>query len=65
MRGVSIGDDSARAIGQYGTPSTVVYEATVVCYEYYFQDQDDDDYRFAIEVSRSGKIEALIIEKQK
>lgn len=65
MRGVSVGDDSARAIGQYGTPSTVVYEAAGVCYEYYFQDQDDDDYRFAIEVSRSGKIEALIIEKQK
>lgn len=65
MRGISVGDDSARAIGQYGTPDTVVYNQDGVCYEYFFKDQEDDSYRFAIEISADGIVKALIIEKMK
>lgn len=65
MRGISVGDDSARAIGQYGTPDTVVYGDGSVCYEYFFRDQKDDTYRFAIEISPAGIVQAMIIERLK
>lgn len=65
MRGVSVGDNSARAIGQYGTPDTAVYSDAGVCYEYFLRDQKDDDYRFAIESSKEGIIKGLIIERLK
>lgn len=63
MRGVSVGDSSARAIGQYGSPDTVIYEDAGVCYEYFFKDQKEDPYRFAIEINAEGLVKALIIEK--
>lgn len=65
MRGISVGDNSARAIGQYGTPDTAVYSDTGVCYEYFFRDEKDDEYRFAIEIGKEGTVKGLIIEKVK
>lgn len=62
MRGVSIGDDSERVVGQYGVPATVIYGDDENIYEYYFEDQDDKEYYFAVKIDKAGIVTSWVIE---
>lgn len=63
MRGLSVGDDSDRVVGQYGTPTTVVYGEDKNIYEYYFEDQHEDEYYFAASVDKTGAVTSWIVKK--
>lgn len=64
MRGVSVGDDSARVVGQYGLPDGVVYGNDGVRYEYFFKDSHKDDYCFYVDIAKNGRVAALVLEKE-
>lgn len=63
MRGVSVGDASSRAVGQYGVPDSVIYKNKGTVYEYYFEDEKSDEYSFSVDVNRDGIITGLTLEK--
>ena len=65
MRGVSIGDSAGRAVGQYGLPDAVVYAADNTTYEYFWQDDKEQQLRFALEVDKQSRVTAFILEKLK
>lgn len=62
MRGVSVGDDSERVVGQYGVPATVVYTDDNSIYEYYFEDSKGDEYYFAVNIDKTGTVSSWIVE---
>ena len=65
MRGVSIGDSSARVVGQYGVPGGVIYKDGKTRYEYFFKDEHKDDYYFYVDIDKAGKVAALVLEKER
>lgn len=62
MRGVSVGDAAGRAVGQYGLPDAVVYDAQKTTYEYLWQDAAGQELRFALEVGTDSRVQAIILE---
>ena len=68
MRGVSVGDNAARAVGQYGVPDAVVYGAGVTgktIYEYFLPTENKKQrLRFALDVDKDSRVQAIILELQ-
>lgn len=62
MRGVSVGDSAGRAVGQYGLPDAVVYDAQTTTYEYLWQDTVGRDLRFALEIGTDSRVQAIVLE---
>lgn len=60
MRGVSVGDSNGRAIGQYGMPDGVVYEADYIGYEYRLM--ENEPCRFVIGIDNNNIIQKFIME---
>ena len=68
MRGVSVGDSAARAVGQYGVPDAVVYGAGITgktIYEYFLPTENKKQrLRFALDVDKDSRVQAIILELQ-
>lgn len=68
MRGVSVGDNAARAVGQYGVPDAVVYGAGITgktIYEYFLPTENKKQrLRFALDVDKDSRVQAIILELQ-
>ncbi len=62
MRGVSIGDSAGRAVGQYGLPDAVVYEAEITAYEYFWYNNSKQHLRFALIIDKNSKVAAFELE---
>ncbi len=62
MRGVSVGDSAGRAVGQYGLPDAVVYDAHKTTYEYLWQDAAGQSMRFALDIGTDSRVQAVILE---
>lgn len=62
MRGVSVGDSAGRAVGQYGLPDAVVYDAQKTTYEYLWQDAAGQELRFALEIGTDSSVQAIVLE---
>ena len=62
MRGVSVGDSAARAVGQYGLPDAVVYADGVTTYEYFLPQDKKRQLRFALEINTASCVQAIILE---
>lgn len=62
MRGVSVGDSAGRAVGQYGLPDAVVYDAQTTTYEYLWQDTVGRELRFALEIGTDSRVQAIVLE---
>ena len=62
MRGVSVGDSAARAVGQYGLPDAVVYNGAVTTYEYFLPQDKKQQLRFALEINAASHVQAIILE---
>lgn len=65
MRGVSVGDSAARAVGQYGVPDTVVYGAGIsgkTIYEYFLPAEKKQALRFALEIDSQSRVQGIILE---
>lgn len=63
MRGVSVGDNAARAVGQYGEPDAVTYGDGGVCYEYFWQDGKEQPLRFALYVNQESRVTGILLER--
>lgn len=64
MRGISTGDASYRVTGQYGSPRSVVYTDDGIIYEYSFEDEKDDLYKFSVYVNKDSIVTKLVLEKE-
>ena len=68
MRGVSVGDSAARAVGQYGVPDAVVYGAGITgktIYEYFLPTENEkQQLRFALDIDKDSRVQAIILELQ-
>lgn len=62
MRGVSIGDSAGRAVGQYGLPDAVVYEAETTAYEYFWYNDCKQHLRFTLIIDKNSKVIAFGLE---
>lgn len=62
MRGVSVGDSAARAVGQYGLPDAVVYAEGVTTYEYFLPQDKKQQLRFALEINAASRVQTIILE---
>lgn len=66
MRGVSVGDSAARAVGQYGLPDAVVYGAGIAgsktIYEYFLPTEQKQTLRFALEIDSKSRVQGIILE---
>lgn len=63
MRGISVGDNAGRAVGQYGLPDGVIYNADSVVYEYYWQNKDEKPMLFSVMVNEQSKIKEITLKK--
>ena len=63
MRGVSVGDNAGRAVGQYGEPDAVTYGVSGVCYEYFWQDEQQQPLRFALYVNQDSCVTGILLER--
>lgn len=61
MRGISVGDNAGRLVGQYGIPHGVVYEADNVIYEYYWQCDKKKQMQFFVTVDKQSKIKTITL----
>lgn len=64
MRGVSVGDSAARAVGQYGLPDAVVYAEGMTTYEYFLPQAAKQQLRFALEINAASRVQAIVLELQ-
>ena len=64
MRGVSVGDSAARAVGQYGLPDAVVYAEGMTTYEYFLPQDAKQQLRFALEINADSRVQAIVLELQ-
>lgn len=65
IRGISVGDSSARAVGQYGMPDSVSYREDETVYRYYISDDRNGFIRFSVLVDKNGKVSAMRLQKLK
>ncbi len=64
VRGVGVGDTSARLVGQYGKPSAVIYESEKVVYEYFLEKSRHEQYSLDVTVDEEGIIRGLTLKKK-
>lgn len=65
IRGISVGDSSARAVGQYGMPDSVSYREDETIYRYYISDKKNGYIRFSLLIDKNAKVAAMRLQKLK